>query len=68
MISMSSDNKIDGIYCRECGVSLKTGFSYKGYCVVCAESVVKDEIDEETVLLESEINRHLGADGDETTE
>lgn len=28
---------IDGIYCHECGRDIATGYSWNGYCVVCAE-------------------------------
>ena len=30
-------NEPDGIYCRECGAPIATGYSWKGYCAECAE-------------------------------
>lgn len=34
---------IDGIYCRKCGAQLSDGFSWRGWCVVCAEPHIKAE-------------------------
>jgi hypothetical protein len=42
----TATNNIEGIYCRECGVSLRIGYSYKGYCVECAEQVIAKEVDD----------------------
>lgn len=36
---------VDGIYCRKCGAGIATGFSWNGWCVVCAEPHVKAEQD-----------------------
>jgi len=37
---------IDGIYCRKCGTSIVRGYSYKGYCAVCAKPVIEKEVDD----------------------
>ena len=36
-------SQVEGIYCRRCGTSIATGFSWNGWCVVCAEPHVKAE-------------------------
>jgi len=40
---MKSTLKIDGIYCRQCGHQITEGYSYKGYCAVCAEREVEQD-------------------------
>ena len=36
-LGISSMNKIDGIYCRDCGKDITKGYSRNGRCVVCDE-------------------------------
>lgn len=38
-----ADAEVDGIYCRECGAQITTGYSWEGYCVVCAEKHIGEE-------------------------
>jgi len=42
-----NEPKIDGIYCRQCGYQITIGYSYKGYCAVCAETIIGCESNEE---------------------
>ena len=31
------DDNIDGIFCRQCGFDITEGYSWRGYCNICAE-------------------------------